>query len=156
MAAALECEGRHIIHMGIGEPNFTAAPLVTEAAAMAYGKMQYIFATGFSVLRAEISAHYRQVFGLDIAPERIVVTVGASAALQLACAAPLGNGSEVRMPDSSYPCNRHFIAALDGRAKMIVSVPIECSPLSDGMVHEHRDEHNRGVLLISPSNSTDT
>lgn len=87
MAAALEREGRHIIHMGIGEPDFTAASLVIEAAAMADGNMQYTSATGLPALRAEVSAHYRQVFGLDIVPERIVVTAGASAALLLACTA---------------------------------------------------------------------
>ncbi|MDB5765686.1 MAG: aspB [Collimonas fungivorans] len=158
MAAALERQGRHIIHMGIGEPDFTAAPLVIEAAAkaMADGKMQYTSATGLPALREAISAHYRQVFGLDIAPGRIVVTAGASAALLLACAALVEKGSEVLMPDPSYPCNRHFVAAFDGQAKMIASGPEQRFQLSDRMVQEHWGEHTRGVLLASPSNPTGT
>jgi aspartate/methionine/tyrosine aminotransferase len=144
--------------MGIGEPDFTAAPLVIEAAAkaMADGKMQYTSATGLPALREAISAHYRQVFGLDIAPERIVVTAGASAALLLACAALVEKGSEVLMPDPSYPCNRHFVAAFDGQAKMIASGPEQRFQLSDRMVQEHWGEHTRGVLLASPSNPTGT
>lgn len=158
MAAALERQGRHIIHMGIGEPDFTAAPLVIEAAAkaMADGKMQYTSATGLPALRESISTHYRQVFGLDIAPGRIVVTAGASAALLLACAALVEKGSEVLMPDPSYPCNRHFVAAFDGQAKMIASGPEQRFQLSDRMVQEHWGEHTRGVLLASPSNPTGT
>jgi len=158
MAAALERQGRHIIHMGIGEPDFTAAPLVIEAAAkaMADGKMQYTSATGLPALREAISAHYRRVFHLDIAPERIVVTAGASAALLLACAALVEKGSEVLMPDPSYPCNRHFVAAFDGQAKMIASGPQQRFQLSDQMVREHWSEQTRGVLLASPSNPTGT
>ena len=158
MAAALERQGRHIIHMGIGEPDFTAAPLVIEAAAkaMADGNMQYTSATGLTALLEAISAHYRRVFGLDIAPGRIVVTAGASAALLLACAALVEKGSEVLMPDPSYPCNRHFVAAFDGQAKMIASGPEQRFQLSDRMVQEHWGEHTRGVLLASPSNPTGT
>src|SRR5471030_2156815 len=89
MAAALEQQGRHIIHMGIGEPDFTAAPAVVAAAtqAMTDGKMQYTSATGLPALREAISAHYLRVYDLDIPASRIVVTAGASAALLLACAA---------------------------------------------------------------------
>src|SRR3954470_22385876 len=88
MAAVLEQQGRHIIHMGIGEPDFTAPPPVLEAAtrAMADGRMQYTAATGLPALRHAISDYYGRVYGLDIAPQRIIVTAGASAALLLACA----------------------------------------------------------------------
>ena len=86
IAASLEQQGRHMIHMGIGEPDFTAAPAVVEAAhrAMLDGKMQYTPATGLPALREAISEHYLRVYGLAIAPSRIVVTAGASAALLLA------------------------------------------------------------------------
>jgi len=158
MAAALEHQGRHIIHMGIGEPDFTAPPLVVEAAtaAMQAGNMKYTSATGLPALRAAISRHYRQVYGLDIAPSRIVVTAGASAALLLACAALVEKGAEVLMPDPSYPCNRHFVAAFDGSAKMIASGPAERFQLSDAAVREHWGDATRGVLLASPSNPTGT
>jgi aspartate/methionine/tyrosine aminotransferase len=158
MATALENAGRHIIHMGIGEPDFTAAPAVIAAAAqaMADGKMQYTSATGLPALRDAIAAHYQAVYGLEVAPARIIVTAGASAALLLACAALVEKGAEVLMPDPSYPCNRHFVAAFEGRARMIASGPEQRFQLSEQMVREHWNEKTAGVLLASPSNPTGT
>jgi aspartate/methionine/tyrosine aminotransferase len=158
MATALENAGRHIIHMGIGEPDFTAAPAVIAAAAqaMADGKMQYTSATGLPALRDAIAAHYRDVYGLEIAPARIIVTAGASAALLLACAALVEKDAEVLMPDPSYPCNRHFVAAFEGRARMIASGPEQRFQLSEQMVREHWNDATAGVLLASPSNPTGT
>jgi aspartate/methionine/tyrosine aminotransferase len=158
MAAELEKQGRHIIHMGIGEPDFTAAAPVVEAAAraMADGKLQYTSAVGIPALREAIAAHYQRVYRLDIAPARIIVTAGASAALLLACAALVDKGDEVLMPDPSYPCNRHFVAAFEGRATMIPSGPAERFQLSEAMVRQHWGKATRGVLLASPSNPTGT
>lgn len=158
MAAALEQQGRHIIHMGIGEPDFTAPPAVVAAAAQAMTdrKLQYTAATGIPALREAISAHYHRTYGLQIASSRIVVTAGASAALLLACATLVEIGAEVLMPDPSYPCNRHFVAAFDGVAKMIASGPEQRFQLSDAMVREHWSPRTRGVLLASPSNPTGT
>jgi aspartate/methionine/tyrosine aminotransferase len=158
MAAELERQGRSIIHMNIGEPDFTAPAPVLEAAsrAMAAGRLQYTAATGIPQLREAISRHYRDVYGLDVAPSRIIVTAGASAALLLACAALVEPGSEVLMPDPSYPCNRHFVAAFEGRARMIASGPETRFQLTEAMVREHWNAATRGVLLASPSNPTGT
>ncbi len=158
MAAELERQGRSIIHMGIGEPDFTAAPLVIEAAsqAMANGRMQYTSATGLPALREAIASHYLQTYGLQIAPSRIIVTAGASGALLLACAALVEKGAEILMPDPSYPCNRHFVAAFEGHAKMISSGPQDRFQLSDAMVRANWGAATRGVLLASPSNPTGT
>ena len=158
MASELERAGRSIIHMGIGEPDFTAPAPVIEAAtrAMADGKLQYTAATGLPALREAISDHYRTVYGLDISPERIVVTAGASAALLLACAALVEPGAEVLRPDPSSPCNRHFVAAFEGRAQMIPSGPEQRFQLSEAMVRANWTEATRGVLLASPSNPTGT
>ena len=158
MATELERQGRSIIHMGIGEPDFTAAPPVIEAAAraMADGRLQYTSAVGIPALREAIAAHYQRVYGLQVAPSRIIVTAGASAALLLACAALVDKGAEVLMPDPSYPCNRHFVAAFDGQAKLIPSGPEQRFQLSDAVVREQWTERTRGVLLASPSNPTGT
>jgi aspartate/methionine/tyrosine aminotransferase len=158
MAADLEREGRHLIHMSIGEPDFTAAPPVVEAAAraMADGRLQYTAATGIPELRQAIAAHYRQVYGLEVAPSRIVVTAGASAALLLACAALVERDAEVLMPDPSYPCNRHFVAAFEGRATLIPSGPEQRFQLSAATVRQHWGSATCGVLLASPSNPTGT
>ena len=158
MAAELERQGRHIIHMGIGEPDFTAAPSVQAAAAqaMADGKMQYTSATGLPELRAAIARHYHDKYGVEVAPSRIIVTAGASGALLLACAALVEKGAEVLMSDPSYPCNRHFVAAFDGTSKLIASGPEHRFQLSAQMVTENWSAQTCGVLLASPSNPTGT
>ena len=101
--------GRPMIFLNIGEPDFTAPALVQEAAQRAIrdGNTQYTDAIGLQPLRERIARWYAQRFGIDIAPERIVVTAGASAALQLACLALIDPGDEVLLPDPSYPCNRN-------------------------------------------------
>lgn len=158
MAAELERQGRHIIHMGIGEPDFTAAQPVIDAAtrAMAGGKLQYTSATGLPELRAAIAAHYQTVYGVKVDAARIIVTAGASAALLLACAALVEKDAEVLMSDPSYPCNRHFVAAFDGQAKMIASGPEHRFQLSAEMVGQNWGAQTSGVLLASPSNPTGT
>jgi aspartate/methionine/tyrosine aminotransferase len=158
MAAALEQAGCSVIHMGIGEPDFAAAQPVLDAAAKAIagGTMRYTHAVGLLALREAIAAHYHQRFGVDVAAERIVITAGASGALLLACAALVGRDDEVLMPDPSYPCNRHFVTAFEGRPRLIPSGPAQRFQLSAAMVREHWSSSTRGVLLASPSNPTGT
>ena len=149
---------RPMIYLNIGEPDFTAPPLVQEAAEKAIhdGRTQYTQATGLPALRERISDWYRERFGLDVPARRIVVTAGASAALQLACLALIDAGDEVLMPDPSYPCNRQFVSAADGRAVLIPSTAAERFQLSAAKVAEAWGAHTRGVLLASPSNPTGT
>ena len=158
LAAVLEQAGRSVIHMGIGEPDFPAAQPVLDAAAKAIagGTMRYTHAVGLPDLREAIAAHYQQRYGVDVAAERIVITAGASGALLLACAALIGRDDEVLMPDPSYPCNRHFVTAFEGRARLIPSGPAQRFQLSAAMVREHWHPATRGVLLASPSNPTGT
>ncbi|WP_116387298.1 pyridoxal phosphate-dependent aminotransferase [Cupriavidus taiwanensis] len=157
-AAALERAGRHIVHMGIGEPDFTAAEPVVRAAeaAMRRGVTQYTGALGIHPLREAIAGYYQTAYGLDIPARRVIVTAGASGALLLACAVLVEIGAEVLMPDPSYPCNRHFVAAFDGVARMIPSGPAERFQLTAAQVEANWDEQTRGVLLASPSNPTGT
>ncbi|KWR78704.1 pyridoxal phosphate-dependent aminotransferase [Cupriavidus sp. IDO] len=157
-AHELERAGRHIIHMGIGEPDFTAAEPVVRAAeaAMRRGVTQYTGALGIHALREAIAGHYKTAYGLDIPARRVIVTAGASGALLLACAVLVEIGAEVLMPDPSYPCNRHFVAAFDGAARMIPSGPAERFQLTAAQVEANWGERTRGVLLASPSNPTGT
>ncbi|WP_323118409.1 pyridoxal phosphate-dependent aminotransferase [Burkholderia alba] len=157
-AVQLERTGRDIIHMGIGEPDFTAPEPVIDAAtaALRQGVTQYTSALGIAPLREAIAAHYARAYGLTIAPERIVVTAGASAALLLACLALVGRDDEVLMPDPSYPCNRHFVAAAEGRAVLVPSGPDARFQLTSDDVKQRWSERTRGVLLASPSNPTGT
>ncbi|MDH4480606.1 MAG: pyridoxal phosphate-dependent aminotransferase [Rhodoferax sp.] len=145
-----------MVFLNIGEPDFTAPPLVQAAAQHAIGQgfSQYTQATGLPALRERISAWYASRFGLRIPASRIVVTAGASAALQLACLALINSGDEVLMPDPSYPCNRHFVSAADGRAVLIPTTAQQRFQLSADLVQAAWGPKTRGVLLASPSNPT--
>jgi aspartate/methionine/tyrosine aminotransferase len=162
IAASPECDpargGEPMIYLNIGEPDFTAPPPVLQAAqrCLEGGRTQYTDATGLPALREAISRWYSERFGLDIPARRIVVTAGASAALQLACLALIEPGDEVLMPDPSYPCNRHFVAAAGGQARLLASGPEHRFQLDATHVEEAWNEHTRGVLLASPSNPTGT
>jgi aspartate/methionine/tyrosine aminotransferase len=149
---------RPMIFLNIGEPDFTAAPLVQEAAIRAVrdGATQYTPATGMDALRERISGWYVQRFGLDVPARRIVVTAGASAALQLACLSLIETGDEILMPDPSYPCNRHFVSAAEGTAVLLPTSAGERYQLSSAQVQAHWGPRTRGVLLASPSNPTGT
>ena len=153
-----ECAASPMIFLNIGEPDFTAPPRVQEAAARALrdGRTQYTDATGLPALRERISAWYASRFGLSIEPRRIIVTAGASAALQLACLALVARDDEVLLPDPSYPCNRHFVAAAEGRPVLLPAGAAERFQLTADGVRAAWTEHTRGVLLASPSNPTGT
>ncbi|WP_333845631.1 pyridoxal phosphate-dependent aminotransferase [Limnohabitans sp.] len=147
-----------MIFLNIGEPDFTAPPRVQEAAVRAVrdGVTQYTPALGIPQLRERISAWYGTRFGVHVPARRIVITAGASAALQLACLALIEAGDEVLMPDPSYPCNRHFVSAAEGRAVLVPTTAAERFQLSAEQVRDNWTARIRGVLLASPSNPTGT
>jgi len=156
LGAQVADSDKPMVFLNIGEPDFTAPPLVQEAAARAIhkGQSQYTPALGLTALRERISHWYKARYTLDIAPERIVVTAGASAALQLACLALIEAGDEILMPDPSYPCNRHFVSAADGRAVLLPTTAATRFQLDAEQVRQAWGPRTRGVLLASPSNPT--
>ena len=158
IAASARHTDRPMVFLNIGEPDFTAPPLVQAAAdkAIRDGRSQYTNALGLDLLRERISAWYGSRFGVAIPARRIVVTAGASAALQLACLALVQAGDDVLMPDPSYPCNRHFVSAADGRAVLLPAGPEQRFQLTADQVQAHWQPQTRGVLLASPSNPTGT
>ncbi|MDO9359488.1 MAG: pyridoxal phosphate-dependent aminotransferase [Polaromonas sp.] len=147
-----------MIFLNIGEPDFTAPLLVQHAAARAVhdGQTQYTQATGLPALREAISGWYATRFKTEVAPSRIIVTAGASAALQLACLALIEAGDDILMPDPSYPCNRHFVSAAEGNAVLVPTTAEERYQLSSAKVQSAWTSSTRGVLLASPSNPTGT
>ncbi|MEO5697404.1 MAG: pyridoxal phosphate-dependent aminotransferase [Burkholderiaceae bacterium] len=150
--------GEPMIFLNIGEPDFTAPLPVQHAAerAMRAGRTQYTDAIGLPALRDAISAWYATRFGLDIPARRIVVTAGASAGLQLACLALVDRDDEVLLPDPSYPCNRHFVAAAEGVPVLLPASSQARFQLSAASVEAAWTVRTRGVLLASPSNPTGT
>lgn len=162
IAASAACDpaqgGRPMIFLNIGEPDFTAPPPVQAAAqrCLTQGRTQYTSATGLPALRDKLSQWYRDRFGLDIPARRIVITAGASGALQLACLALVDRGDEVLMPDPSYACNRHFVAAAEGKPVLLPASPEHRFQLDAAGVESAWTPRTRGVLLASPSNPTGT
>jgi aspartate/methionine/tyrosine aminotransferase len=155
-ARALESAGRSIIHMEIGEPDFPTAPQIVQAgiAALQSGYTQYTPALGLPPLRAAIAASYAP----PARPEagRVVVTPGASGALQLIFGVLINPGDEVLMADPGYPCNRHFVRLFEGEARLI---PVDATTgyqLSAGLVRQYWTPRTRAVLIASPSNPTGT
>jgi aspartate/methionine/tyrosine aminotransferase len=157
-AALLEAQGAPVIHMSIGEPDFTAPPRVLEALEQAAkgAKTQYTPAVGIAPLRQAIAQYYQDEFEVEIDPSRIIVTAGASAALSLACCALINPGDEVLLTDPSYPCNRHFIAAFDGVPKAIPVGPETRFQMTEELLQRHWSTRTRGTLLASPANPTGT
>jgi len=162
IADSAECDpargGEPMIFLNVGEPDFGAPDTALRAAAQAVAgrALPYTQATGLQPLRERISGWYAQRFGLDIDPERILVTAGASGGLLLACLALFQAGDEVLLPDPSYPCNRHFVAAADATARLLPAGPAQRFQLSAEDVVRHWSAATRGVLLASPSNPTGT
>jgi len=147
-----------MIFLNIGEPDFTAPPLVQAAAekSIREGHTQYTQATGLQTLRDRISQWYADRFGVAVPASRIVVTAGASAALHLACLALIEPGDEILMPDPSYPCNQHFVSAAEGKAILVPTAAEDRFQLSAEQVQNAWGPRTRGVLLASPSNPTGT
>ncbi len=157
-AQALEAEGRSIIHLEVGEPDFATAEPILEAAKrfLAGGHVHYTAALGLRELREAISGHYLSRYGLEISPERIVITAGASGALLLALGVLVNPGDEWLLPDPGYPCNRHFVRLLEG---MPVSLPVEAAsnyqPTAARLAASWTPK-TRGLLVASPANPTGT
>jgi aspartate/methionine/tyrosine aminotransferase len=157
-AHELEAQGRRIVHMEIGQPDFSAPPLVAEAAveAIRTRRLGYTDSIGIPQLRRAISDHYREHLGASVAPSRIVITAGASGAFLLTMAALVDPGDEVLMPDPCYPCNRHFVRLFEGRPRAIPVDETRSYQLTAADVRSNWSKATRGVLLASPSNPTGT
>ncbi len=157
-ARQLEAEGRDIVHMEIGEPDFPSPEPVIRAVnnAIAGGDVHYTPATGMLVLREAIAGFYLKRYGVLVDPGRIVVTPGASGALLLVLGSLLNPGQTVLMADPGYPCNRNFVRFLEGRSRSIPVTADSGYQLTADQVEANWDETTTAVLLASPSNPTGT
>ncbi len=153
---AWEAQGRRMIHLSVGEPDFTAPEPVVEAATRALrdGRTGYTLAPGLPALRERIAQHYAQVHGVTLDPARVFITAGASGALTLASLLLFNPGDEVLMPDPSYPCNKNFVAAAGARARMLPAPAAQRFQLTASEVEAAWTPQTAGVLLASPSNPT--
>jgi len=157
-AKALEAQGKCIIQMQIGEPDFTAPePVIAAAvAALKQHPIHYTSAIGMPPLRQAIARHYRERYRLEVPASRIVVTAGASGALLIAAGVLVDPGDEILMPDPAYPCNRHFVRFFEGQVKSIPVGPQTQYQLTRALVDANWSAKTRGVFIASPSNPTGT
>ncbi|MBA0226270.1 pyridoxal phosphate-dependent aminotransferase [Stenotrophomonas maltophilia] len=157
-AQALEQAGHDVIHLEIGEPDFTTAEPVVRAgqAALAAGRTRYTAARGLPALRQAISGFYRSHYGLDIDPERILVTPGGSGALLLASSLLVDPGCHWLLADPGYPCNRHFLRLVEGGAQLVPVGPDTAYQLTPSLVEQHWNADSVGALVASPANPTGT
>jgi aspartate/methionine/tyrosine aminotransferase len=157
-AIELEAQGKSIINLAVGEPDFpTPQPIVDAAvAALKSDRMRYSPSLGSDALRQALSNWYQSRYAVDVPAERIAVTSGASGALLLTMGMVISEGDEVLMPDPSYPCNRHFVSTMGGSARLIPVGAETDYQLTSLLVEQHWTERTVGVMVASPSNPTGT
>ena len=157
-ARQLENEGRDIIHMEVGEPDFPTPPAIAAAAVNAINcqKTRYTEALGLPELRAAIAGFYRERYGVAVPASRIAVTNGASGALNLAFACLADPGREWLLADPGYPCNRHILRTYEG---VPVSLPVDSRSNfqpTPTQVSAAWTAKTAGLLVASPANPTGT
>ena len=158
IARAMEAQGKQIVHMEIGEPDFVTPEPVIRAAesALRQGLTHYTPAVGLTQLRERIAAYYQARFNANVSPEQIIITPGASGALLLALGVLINSGDKVAMSDPGYPCNRHFVRMFDGKP---VGVPVDAGTryqLTVDLLKQAKTGQLAAVMLASPSNPTGT
>ncbi len=157
-AAMREAAGEGVIHMEVGQPATPAPKTAREALARALetDTLGYTLAMGTPALRQRIARHYRDTYGVAVAPERVVVTAGSSAAFVLAFLAAFDSGARVALPSPGYPCYRHILTALGCVPVMLetdaagrwMATPEQIAAAAAGGL--------AGLLIASPANPTGT
>ncbi|AOY01899.1 pyridoxal phosphate-dependent aminotransferase [Jeongeupia sp. USM3] len=157
-AQALEAAGRDVIHLEVGEPDFpTPQPIVDAGiAALANHQTFYTGACGLPQLRAAIAGFYASRFGVSVDLRRIIVTPGASGALQLILALLVDRDDEVLLTDPGYPCNRHLVRLFEGKAVNVPVGPASRYQLLAGDLAAHWSDRTVAALVASPANPTGT
>jgi aspartate/methionine/tyrosine aminotransferase len=157
-AKELETQGKDIVHMEVGEPDFTTPEPVLAAAraCLETGENFYTASTGLPALQQALSAWYGREYGLDIAPERILITPGTSGAFSLIYAALLDPDESVLLPDPGYPCQRNFIRLAGGVPLSVPVGPESGYHLDRKAVEARWQDHTRAAVVISPGNPTGT
>lgn len=158
-AARIEAAGGHVIHMEVGQPA-TGAPRTAIAAAHAAleaGRIDYTSALGIPSLRERIARHYRDAYGCDVSPERVVVTTGSSGGFILAFLSMFEPGDRVAVTVPGYPPYRHILTALGCEPVLIETTNETRHALTgEALLEAHRKAPLKGVLVGSPANPTGT
>ncbi len=158
LAKQLEAQGKDVIHMEIGEPDFPTPPTVVDAGIkhLLTGEVKYTPAAGLPELRNKIAAFYQLRYGVTVDEQRIFVTPGASGAFLLALGVSLNPKEELLMADPCYPCNSNFATLFGGKTKTIAVDATSRYQLTARHIEEHWTPTTKGALIASPSNPTGT
>jgi len=158
-AARLEAKGRRIVHLEVGQPaaGAPATAIAAVRAALSSGPHGYTETLGIASLRRRIARAYADWHGLDVDPERIVVTTGSSAGFMLAFLAAFESGDRVAVALPGYPPYRHILAALGCEPVFIeTSAETRWAITSESLLAQHRKRPLKGVIVGSPANPTGT
>ncbi|RRQ20661.1 pyridoxal phosphate-dependent aminotransferase [Thiohalobacter thiocyanaticus] len=157
-ARELEAQGRDVVHMEIGEPDFpTPAPVIEAGCrALAEGRVHYTPARGLAPLRAAVSHYYRDRYGVEVDPARILITPGATGALQLVLAALVDPGRRVMLTDPGYPCNRNLVRLFEGLAQPVPTGPDAGYQLTPALAAAHWQTDTAALLVATPANPSGT
>lgn len=155
-AKQLEEQGRDIVHLEAGEPDFPSAPAIIKAGqeSLARGETYYSQAAGIPQLRLALSQYYKSDYGIDIDPARIMVTPGASGALLLVAALLINPGDGMLMTDPGYPCNRNFLRLVEGVGQLVPVGPGDRFQLHADKAEEFWQSNTIGAMVASPANPT--
>ena len=155
-AKMLESKGRHIVHMEVGEPDFSTPQPIVDAGVdfLKKGDVHYTEAQGLLALREKIAEFYTQQYNVKVSPERIFITPGASGALTVALATLIDAGDDVLMAAPGYPCNSNLVGLLGGVSRFIEASQDDNFQLSAASIASAWGDCTRGVMLASPSNPT--
>lgn len=153
-ARAAEANGRHIIHMEVGQPSTPAPTAARQAVSAALDKdaLGYTVALGLPELRAGIARLYKTWYGVELDPARVVVTSGSSGAFLLAFSALFDSGDKVGLPVPGYPSYRHILKALGLEATLFeTSAAQRYQPVPSDI-----PEGLSGLMIASPGNPSGT
>lgn len=155
-AGELESLGRSIVHMEVGEPDFPTPGPILEAGrqALADGRTRYTSAGGLPALRRAIAAYYADRYDTQVEPERILITPGASGALQLVFMALLEAGDRVLICDPSYPCYRQVLQLMGVEPIAVPVGPDTDYQLTAALAEAAWVPGVRAIVVASPSNPT--
>ncbi|AZH24039.1 pyridoxal phosphate-dependent aminotransferase [Haloplanus aerogenes] len=145
-----------VIHLEVGEPDFAPPDRVIETAvdSLRSGNTNYTAARGKPELRRAIAAHYDREYGVDVDPNRVVITPGTSPGLLLTMAALVDPGEEVVLTDPHYACYPNFVRMVEGRVR---TVPLRASEGFQPRIADFEaavSDDTRALLLNSPANPT--
>jgi len=155
-AYELERKGHHIIHLEIGEPDFSTPECICEAAceSIAKGETHYTHSLGIIELREAICEHYEKKYGVRVDPEQVLVTSGTSPALLMIFSALLDSGDEIIISDPHYPCYPNFANFLGAKPVFVNVYEEEGFQLRPKEIMEKIGPRTKAILINSPSNPT--